>query len=816
MAENAEDDVNLLSTKQLSTLLQELWELRERGSFCDVVVEVQSRRYLAHKAVLSSTSGYFRSLFLGAPCSSMGPFVVDFVSMGTFEQVLGYVYRGDVTVSRADVRPLRRAARKLELRCLVEACEPYVGCGGEDDDNDVDVPAFHGGKNKGNCDFNGRDNDSFDIENDFSDAATDAAAAAGWNREKERRAEEERDAGDAGGGASPAHAIKREPLWDLPVEGHAWPVKVEVPDGQSDCLHADARTGDAPVVSGGPDGRWHRVPQEAALGPEPAAVAPSSERALLEKCHRRIRGAGVTPCGAAPERVRRGACGEPMDAGVPLARERSRSRLDLERLECHLCGARFAYVSEAVEHALVHMGVPVTACAHCGRRFASERPVGVHASGRYCENCVAAACSALATPRMRAHAVRRGARSAEERALHVERAASPAAAGFAPRPKTTDEVSAAERSDKEPVPCRPCDLVLCSADERKEHEEMCGQEHFMCRPCERTFRTAYSLWRHRQKVHHDSETFAFLSEGRAAQSLSLPEAAAEAEREESGDAAATYAASDSDIAVHSSPLRAVYLASTSAAKLAAYSLLLSLPDAEAARSLQSKDVKVEYQDTDANFVTVEVNSNEGDDSGDDHNDDFQESQVGSAILSSAGSPAVKSGAEIGEDKTKPQHKRVYGLANAEEELAHASCRKPRLVRLNPVSPPPPPRLRRDGAAKARQLKVWAVRADRRITPLVTAATTTAAAAAADAESPPRPEPSVVAAAQDVDLPHTCTKCGVVFSLLQDLERHQEMFCEVKAFNCHDCDKSFRTNFRLWSHRQSSHWDGDAASDSHSG
>ncbi|XP_078734722.1 uncharacterized protein LOC144948888 isoform X2 [Lampetra fluviatilis] len=679
----------------------------------------------------------------------MGPFVVDFVSIGTFEQVLGYVYRGDVTVSRADVRPLRRAARKLELRCLVEACEPYVVGGDDDDDDDDDVPALHDGKSKESCDFNGRDNDSFDIENDFSDADADA----GWNRDKEHRAEKECDAGggDDYAAASPAHAIKSEPLWDLPVVGHMWPVKVEVPDGRSDHFRGGARAADAPVLS---------------------------------------------------ERVRRGACG------------RSRTHLDLERLKCHLCGARFAFVSEAVEHALVHMGVPVTACTHCGRRFSSERPVGVHASGRYCENCVAAACAALAAPRTRAHAVRRGDRSAE-RALNVGRVESPAVPGFAPRPTTTDEVSAAEQGDKEPVSCRPCDLVLCSADERKEeHELMCGQEHFMCRPCERTFRTAYSLWRHRQKVHHDSETFAFLSEGRAAQSSSLPEeaattAAAEPGREESAGAAAAYAASDSDVAVGSSPRRTVYLASTSAAKLAAYSLLLSLPDADAARSLQSKDVKVEYRDdTDANFVTVEVNSNEGDDSGDERNDDFQESQAESAIPSSASSPAVKSGAEIVEDKTKPQHKRVYGLANAEEEEgAHASCRKPRLVRLHPASSPP--RLRRDSAAKARQLKAWAVRADRRAAPLVTTATTAV-------ESPPPPELNAAAAAQDVDFPHTCTKCGVVFSLLQDLERHQEMFCEVKAFNCHDCDKSFRTNFRLWSHRQSSHWDGDVASDSHSG
>uniref|UniRef100_A0A8C9U332 Zinc finger and BTB domain containing 21 n=1 Tax=Scleropages formosus TaxID=113540 RepID=A0A8C9U332_SCLFO len=49
---------------------------------------------------------------------------------------------------------------------------------------------------------------------------------------------------------------------------------------------------------------------------------------------------------------------------------------------------------------------------------------------------------------------------------------------------------------------------------------------------------------------------------------------------------------------------------------------------------------------------------------------------------------------------------------------------------------------------------------------------------------------------------SCEKCGKVFSALRELEHHQELLCYIKPFICNICQKSFRTNFRLWSHIQS--------------
>ncbi|CAM9390118.1 unnamed protein product [Lampetra fluviatilis] len=120
------EELSLVNDNHLPDLLRELCELREKGSFCDVVVEVQSRRYLAHKAVLSSTCRYFRSLFLDVPCSSMGPFVIDFLTIKLFHQILEFVYKGHIKADKVEIRDLYKAAKDLGLDCLEEICQRIV------------------------------------------------------------------------------------------------------------------------------------------------------------------------------------------------------------------------------------------------------------------------------------------------------------------------------------------------------------------------------------------------------------------------------------------------------------------------------------------------------------------------------------------------------------------------------------------------------------------------------------------------------------------------------------------------------------------
>ncbi|KAK1168347.1 zinc finger and BTB domain-containing protein 21 [Acipenser oxyrinchus oxyrinchus] len=71
----------------------------------------------------------------------------------------------------------------------------------------------------------------------------------------------------------------------------------------------------------------------------------------------------------------------------------------------------------------------------------------------------------------------------------------------------------------------------------------------------------------------------------------------------------------------------------------------------------------------------------------------------------------------------------------------------------------------------------------------------------DEVSEPGVEPKDDAAGMEVNI-WTCEKCGKIFAVRNQLERHQELLCHIKPFVCHICNKAFRTNFRLWSHFQS--------------
>ena len=47
----------------LSHLASGLNQLREEATFCDVIITVENEHFQAHKAVLSASSTYFRSMF---------------------------------------------------------------------------------------------------------------------------------------------------------------------------------------------------------------------------------------------------------------------------------------------------------------------------------------------------------------------------------------------------------------------------------------------------------------------------------------------------------------------------------------------------------------------------------------------------------------------------------------------------------------------------------------------------------------------------------------------------------------------------------
>ncbi|XP_078467454.1 uncharacterized protein LOC144730664 isoform X2 [Lampetra planeri] len=361
MAEGAdgaeEETFQLASNKQLSDLLRELCELRERGSFCDVVVEVQSCRYLAHKAVLSSTCRYFRSLFLSAPCSSMGPFVVDFLSIRTFELIVDFIYKGHIRASRDEMRGLYCAALDLGLECLEEACRPFKSetddwgdgspSGESDEGSDVRMSVVEMQRAE---ETQEAPTAAVDLSGRQACATVTATATIKhrmWNRELQVAAcrSVPRDlGGDAADASTPLLLdVKEEPFsasenGDDDCNGDYNGASAETPPPGGDSAAPPAGNGTAP----------------------PYAILGGS-------------GAGFG------EELQCQACGEFVGENDTSLREHARAvHLDRATLSCRVCGKKFSLLSNAMQHVVVHTGIAVLQCHDCRRQFVSETRLNLH------------------------------------------------------------------------------------------------------------------------------------------------------------------------------------------------------------------------------------------------------------------------------------------------------------------------------------------------------------------------------------------------------------------------------------------------------
>lgn len=113
----------------------------------DVTIScTEGRLFQAHRLVLATCSTYFRSLFLGKGLSGgsglggacqIHPIVyIPDMSGQVMEQLLAFMYRGEITVPTSDLVPLIEAAKLLGVQGLTdpqEAMEEKHGAHGEDE-----------------------------------------------------------------------------------------------------------------------------------------------------------------------------------------------------------------------------------------------------------------------------------------------------------------------------------------------------------------------------------------------------------------------------------------------------------------------------------------------------------------------------------------------------------------------------------------------------------------------------------------------------------------------------------------------------------
>uniref|UniRef100_A0A8C6U065 Zinc finger and BTB domain containing 39 n=1 Tax=Neogobius melanostomus TaxID=47308 RepID=A0A8C6U065_9GOBI len=114
----------LIGPSYACSLLSELNRCRLSRRYCDVLLQVGTRTFAAHRAVLSCAGSYFCGLFSRAPDSpdAASVFSLEFVSPANFEKVLTFVYTGEILIDLIDVGVLYDLAERLGIGELVRAC----------------------------------------------------------------------------------------------------------------------------------------------------------------------------------------------------------------------------------------------------------------------------------------------------------------------------------------------------------------------------------------------------------------------------------------------------------------------------------------------------------------------------------------------------------------------------------------------------------------------------------------------------------------------------------------------------------------------
>ncbi|XP_032108991.1 kelch-like protein 38 isoform X1 [Sapajus apella] len=110
-----------------SDLLRQLNSLRQSRILTDVSICAGAWEIPCHRNVLASSSPYFRAMF----CSSFrekneAKVQLKGIDSPTLDQIVSYVYTGEVRITADNVLPVMEAASMLQFPKLFEACSSYL------------------------------------------------------------------------------------------------------------------------------------------------------------------------------------------------------------------------------------------------------------------------------------------------------------------------------------------------------------------------------------------------------------------------------------------------------------------------------------------------------------------------------------------------------------------------------------------------------------------------------------------------------------------------------------------------------------------
>ncbi|CAG2162897.1 unnamed protein product [Oppiella nova] len=104
-----------------------LKRFKKDSKFCDFQLKVEDKTFDVHRVILSASSPYFEALFSNDLLEKESKFVeLKDISAKIFEELIEYIYSGELSINGDNVQELVSVANRLELSEIVTICCQYM------------------------------------------------------------------------------------------------------------------------------------------------------------------------------------------------------------------------------------------------------------------------------------------------------------------------------------------------------------------------------------------------------------------------------------------------------------------------------------------------------------------------------------------------------------------------------------------------------------------------------------------------------------------------------------------------------------------
>lgn len=124
---NQENTVNFQDSNHAENLMSCFDDLRKKSLFTDVILDVASHEFPAHRVVLVSGSDYFKQMFCTDHRASKQMMIqITGLSADVMEMLLSYLYTSKINITKENVKLLLQATDLFKVNTLKNACIQFL------------------------------------------------------------------------------------------------------------------------------------------------------------------------------------------------------------------------------------------------------------------------------------------------------------------------------------------------------------------------------------------------------------------------------------------------------------------------------------------------------------------------------------------------------------------------------------------------------------------------------------------------------------------------------------------------------------------